>query len=202
MKQAIVKDGVVWLVSRKRITEIQFGNELIHFTDETTDAEYLTYGIYPYTEDGIPSRDVYHTNVTTFDIQDTMVIGTNVSTYVPIEKMKELKKAEINKSWVSSIQDGSFMSLTLSTRVDARRNDVDNDLQNIIEIINLCENDSRLLPFSWKCTNETQEVTLEQLKLLRLELAKYATEMYQQKFDAFDSLEATIIPEEILEISF
>ncbi|BCS54055.1 hypothetical protein [Geobacter sp. SVR] len=201
-KFAILKDGQVWYIAQDRPPEIDTPDGIVIIPPEMSHEGMQEYGIYQYEEVGIPSFDLYHTNNISYEILSDKVVGTWTSTWTTVEQMKIAKREEIDNAWKQSIQAGSFMSEVAGIRVDARRNDIDNDKDNLEEIINLGEAGLIAFPFQWKGVSDTVSLTLDDLKILRLEIGAYGLQMYQQKFEAFGLLEAATTPEEVMEVSF
>ncbi|BCS54064.1 DUF4376 domain-containing protein [Geobacter sp. SVR] len=201
MRYAVVCNGNIQNILPDKPVVWHTSDGPINFTDQTTDEELLPYGIYPYEENYVEFvQDKYHLNVFNYDIQDAKVVGTRTVEQVPLDLAKHTKKTDITQEWTRRIKSGSFMSSALNTRVDARRNDIDNDAQNLAEIINAGEANPGMFPILWKCTDTTKEVTLDDLKALRLEMAQYAMNLYSDKFTTYAAIDAATTLEEVMGI--
>lgn len=93
---------------------------------------------------------------------------------------KTLKKKEIKKAFQSNLMLGSFLSTTLGITVDLRRNAVDNDLQNVINLIEDMQDEGETNSLFVGVTDKVL-VTISQLQELKKEMIKYGRSIYTQK---------------------
>ena len=98
-----------------------------------------------------------------------------------INSVKESKLNEVKLKFNNAVKYGKFFSTSLQIEVDCRRNDRDNDIQNITNLIQICELDN-IQVIIYKGYEESAEITLIQLKELLIEMQRYGLNLYNKKW--------------------
>ena len=119
-------------------------------------------------------------NVTTQTLEEVQVIIPDKT----LEELKSGKLADIRSQFEYAIKFGRFMTTSLGENnfeVDCRRNERDNDLQNIDGMIELVSVGAVPSPILWKGVGETKSLTLSELQSLKIEMLAYGANVYQKK---------------------
>lgn len=140
---------------------------------------------------------------TTIEFTTDKVIEYAVTTDFTLSEIKARKLRMIDKEWLAAVQRGAFISQSIAGfKVDCRRNDKDNDIQNIQGLMTLITAGVTQEPVAWKGADEVRELTLEQLQALFVEMTGYGAETYQRKFVAQKALANAETVDEVLAVNF
>jgi hypothetical protein len=173
------------------------------FREDTTDEELAAFGIFPVTETKPETFDQYHSYVRNEPVLvDSLPVVTWTVTELDLANIKRIKRAELETTWATAVQNGSFMSANADMRVDCRRNDKDNDIQNIDGILGLLAASVITEPVSWKGVTAVASLTTAQLQGLKIEMFGYGAAVYQRKFTALAAVEAATTLAEVAEVVF
>ena len=173
-----------------------------YFSPETSDEQYAEFNIFPVvvTE---PTRDQYHTYTLVTSVVNELPVGEYTVAEVTITVARSIKKQELECAWENAVQQGSFTSQTIEGFVvDCRRNQTDNDVQNIDGIIGLLQAGAITSPVEWRGKSAYQSLIGEQLAMLRVEMLGYGAQVYQKKFTANSAVDAATTLEEIITVTF
>lgn len=203
MLYALVENGTVVHTTFNRPTSAVVDGELVQFAPGITDAELLGYGYYPVV--AIENRDVtnrYYDVEYKFTVNADNVQLQYVCVLKDLATVRTIKKADIDGDWNRVLAIGKFVSKALGITVDARRSQFDNDQQNLVELIGLGEADPSIFPLVFKGCTESKAASLDDLKALRLEMARYFVDLYQAKFDALAAIDAMTVAGEVYEYNY
>jgi len=82
----------------------------------------------------------------------------------------------------NAIQNGSTVSQSQAGfNIDVRRNDRDNDIDNIKGMIDLITASIVIAPVAWVGVSESRSLTLAELETLKIEMLVYGAQVYQKK---------------------
>jgi len=119
------------------------------------------------------------------------LLDTHADLQPSIQDLREIKRTEIKASWAQQMRAGSIQSQALGIEIDARRNDTDNDLQNIEVLIKgMIATNTPTCDYVGK-TQVAKNVTVAQLQAASLEMAQYAlVQLYEKKHGKDAQIEA------------
>ncbi len=127
-------------------------------------------------------------------------------------KSKQEKLKQISQLFEDTIANGHFFSQSLQIEVDCRRSSTKNDLENVKNLIEaFIETNSETLDiyrgYTVPDTGETyyaHNVTLNQLKQLKLEMIQYGENLYRRKWSLEDLINNAQTLEELnnIDINF
>ena len=129
-----------------------------------------------------------------------------------VNEQKQIKLQQVSKTFEDTIANGYFFSQSLQIEVDCRRSSTKNDLENVKNLIEaFIETNRETLDiyrgYTVPDTGETyyaHNVTLNQLKQLKLEMIQYGENLYRRKWSLEDLINNAQTLEELnnIDINF
>ncbi len=150
-----------------------------------------------------PATDNYHVNTVNYSISATAVIGTYVSTEIPLAQAQTQKLKDIMLAFQSAFISGIITSVTVpGFQIYARRSGINNDLQDIQILIAMMQAGTIPAPFTWVGVNATQSLTLAQLQGIESELQAYGLSQYQRRFSAQAAVESATTTDQVIAVTY
>lgn len=166
------------------------------------DEVYAEYSVYPISIEPMV-KDQYTNAQLNFSVVDGLPVGIYAYAPKPTEEVRAIKIAELTQEWQRRIQQGSFTSqIVPDFVVDCRRNQIDNDVQNIDGVLSLASLGAIAEPILWKGKTNFAALTVAQLQGLRAEMLGYAASVYQRKFETIAACAGAETIENILMVNF
>lgn len=136
-----------------------------------------------------------------WDDVNTVLVEVPINNIYVLQEYKIFKKAEIKEAFQNNLMYGAFLSITLGIVVDLRRNSVDNDLQNVINLIEDMQDEGETTSLFVGVSDKVM-VTIPQLEELKKEMIKYGRSVYTQKHTLENQIDLATTKTEVENINW